>query len=215
MHLPTQHKQRVPCWMQTNPPRVHQSSSPSVLDAAAGHCHCISFVRLHPVINNSHTGVVDRCSHCRCAPHAFNSSNLHRIHLIWLFLTEPASAGSNQPKKAQPNGLDHLLYLLHSVPDGRGTVPNAAAAVQHEYTTQSYPLAHGQVALVTIPNGLGVLFAVAQLVLYAIYYKSTQQIIEARKRKAGQVALTEVVVDAPATARGTGPNAPATSTGGY
>jgi hypothetical protein len=65
-------------------------------------------------------------------------------------LTEPASAGSSQPKKAQPNGLDHLLYLLHSVPDGRGTVPNAAAAVQHEYTTQSYPLAHGQVALVTV-----------------------------------------------------------------
>jgi solute carrier family 50 (sugar transporter) len=47
-----------------------------------------------------------------------------------------------------------------------------------------------------IPNGLGVLFAVAQLVLYAIYYKSTQQIIEARKRKADQVAMTEVVVDA-------------------
>ena len=58
-----------------------------------------------------------------------------------------------------------------------------------------------------IPNGLGVLFAVAQLVLYAIYYKSTQKIIEARKRKAGQVAMTEVVVDAPATAT-------ATSTGG-
>ncbi|XP_062221177.1 bidirectional sugar transporter SWEET4-like [Phragmites australis] len=48
---------------------------------------------------------------------------------------------------------------------------------------------------ITIPNGLGVLFAVAQLVLYAIYYKSTQQIIEARKHKADQVAMTEVVVD--------------------
>ena len=46
-----------------------------------------------------------------------------------------------------------------------------------------------------IPNGLGVLFAVAQLVLYAIYYKSTQEIIEARKRKADQVAMSEVVVD--------------------
>nr|AWO14213.1 sugar transporter SWEET4a [Saccharum spontaneum] len=46
-----------------------------------------------------------------------------------------------------------------------------------------------------IPNGLGVLFAVAQLVLYAIYFKSTQEIIEARKRKADQVAMTEVVVD--------------------
>ncbi|WVZ76708.1 hypothetical protein U9M48_024660 [Paspalum notatum var. saurae] len=48
---------------------------------------------------------------------------------------------------------------------------------------------------ITIPNGLGVLFAVAQLILYAIYYKSTQEIIEARKRKSGQVAMTEVVVD--------------------
>ena len=46
-----------------------------------------------------------------------------------------------------------------------------------------------------IPNGLGVLLAVAQVVLYAIYYKSTQEIIEARKRKANQVAMTEVVVD--------------------
>jgi solute carrier family 50 protein (sugar transporter) len=46
-----------------------------------------------------------------------------------------------------------------------------------------------------IPNGLGVLFAVAQLVLYAIYYKSTQEIVEARKRKADQVAMTEVVID--------------------
>lgn len=46
-----------------------------------------------------------------------------------------------------------------------------------------------------IPTGLGVLFAVAQLVLYAIYYKSTQEIIEARKRKADQIAMTGVVVD--------------------
>lgn len=46
-----------------------------------------------------------------------------------------------------------------------------------------------------IPNGLGVLFALAQLLLYAIYYKNTQKIVEARKRKAGQVAMTEVVVD--------------------
>ena len=50
-------------------------------------------------------------------------------------------------------------------------------------------------ARIQIPNGLGVLFAVAQLVLYAIYYKSTQEIIEARKRKADQVAMSEVVVD--------------------
>jgi solute carrier family 50 protein (sugar transporter) len=46
-----------------------------------------------------------------------------------------------------------------------------------------------------IPNGLGVLFAVGQVVLYAIYYKSTQQILEARKRKADQIPMTEVVVD--------------------
>ncbi|KAF8656889.1 hypothetical protein HU200_013849 [Digitaria exilis] len=57
---------------------------------------------------------------------------------------------------------------------------------------------------ITIPNGLGVLFAVAQLVLYAIYYKSTQQIIEARKRKADQVAMTEVVVDATRASNNTG-----------
>ncbi|KAG2658002.1 bidirectional sugar transporter SWEET4-like [Panicum virgatum] len=47
---------------------------------------------------------------------------------------------------------------------------------------------------ITIPNGLGVLFAGAQVVLYAIYYKSTQEIIQARKRMANQVAMTEVVV---------------------
>lgn len=46
-----------------------------------------------------------------------------------------------------------------------------------------------------IPNGLGVMFAVGQIILYAIYYKSTQQILEARKRKADQVPMTEVVVD--------------------
>ncbi|RLM80967.1 bidirectional sugar transporter SWEET4 [Panicum miliaceum] len=48
---------------------------------------------------------------------------------------------------------------------------------------------------ITIPNGLGVLFAGAQVVLYAIYYKSTQEIIEVSKRKANQVAMTEVVVN--------------------
>jgi solute carrier family 50 (sugar transporter) len=52
--------------------------------------------------------------------------------------------------------------------------------------------------LLQIPNGLGVMLAVAQVVLYAVYYKSTQQIIE----EADQVAMTEVVVDGkpPATA---------------
>ncbi|CAM0945291.1 unnamed protein product [Alopecurus aequalis] len=48
---------------------------------------------------------------------------------------------------------------------------------------------------ITIPNGLGVMFAVGQVVLYAIYYKSTQQILEARKRKGDQIPMTEVVVD--------------------
>ncbi|KAL6661471.1 hypothetical protein ACP70R_000855 [Stipagrostis hirtigluma subsp. patula] len=48
---------------------------------------------------------------------------------------------------------------------------------------------------ITIPNGLGVLFAVAQLVLYAVYYKSTQQIMEARKRKGDHLAMTELIVD--------------------
>uniref|UniRef100_A0A0D9VF48 Bidirectional sugar transporter SWEET n=1 Tax=Leersia perrieri TaxID=77586 RepID=A0A0D9VF48_9ORYZ len=56
-----------------------------------------------------------------------------------------------------------------------------------------------------IPNGLGVMFAIAQLILYAIYYKSTQQIMEARKRKADQaVAMTEVVVDSSAAAKNGG-----------
>uniref|UniRef100_A0A0D9VF47 Bidirectional sugar transporter SWEET n=1 Tax=Leersia perrieri TaxID=77586 RepID=A0A0D9VF47_9ORYZ len=43
------------------------------------------------------------------------------------------------------------------------------------------------------------------LILYAIYYKSTQQIMEARKRKADQaVAMTEVVVDSSAAAKNGG-----------
>nr|CAD1839237.1 unnamed protein product [Ananas comosus var. bracteatus] len=46
---------------------------------------------------------------------------------------------------------------------------------------------------ITIPNGLGVMFAVAQLVLYVMYYKSTQQQIEVRRRK-GEVGMEEVVV---------------------
>ncbi|EES06724.1 bidirectional sugar transporter SWEET4 [Sorghum bicolor] len=51
---------------------------------------------------------------------------------------------------------------------------------------------------ITIPNGLGVLFALGQLVLYAMFYKNTQQIIEARKRKADhqQGTVMEVVTDA-------------------
>ncbi|KAK1618021.1 hypothetical protein QYE76_023538 [Lolium multiflorum] len=48
---------------------------------------------------------------------------------------------------------------------------------------------------ITIPNVLGVIFAVGQVILYAIYYKSTQQILEARKVKASRVPMTEVLVD--------------------
>ncbi|KAH7651652.1 Multitransmembrane protein [Dioscorea alata] len=46
---------------------------------------------------------------------------------------------------------------------------------------------------ITIPNGLGVMFAVAQLVLYALYYKSTQRETEERKLNEG-LAMQEVVV---------------------
>lgn len=45
---------------------------------------------------------------------------------------------------------------------------------------------------ITIPNGLGTLFGVAQLILYATYYKSTQRLMAERKNKA--VNLSEVVV---------------------
>ncbi|TVU32386.1 hypothetical protein EJB05_24116 [Eragrostis curvula] len=49
---------------------------------------------------------------------------------------------------------------------------------------------------ITIPNGLGVLLAVAQLILYAMYYKSTKLILQERKRKeADHLAMTDVVVD--------------------
>ncbi|KAJ6792405.1 bidirectional sugar transporter SWEET4-like [Iris pallida] len=50
---------------------------------------------------------------------------------------------------------------------------------------------------ITIPNGLGVLFSVAQLVLHAMYYKSTKEQLEVRKRKA-ETGLAEVVVFADA-----------------
>lgn len=46
---------------------------------------------------------------------------------------------------------------------------------------------------ITIPNGLGTLFAVAQLILYATYYKSTKRQIAARKAN-GDVSLSQVVV---------------------
>ncbi|KAM0916798.1 hypothetical protein ACQ4PT_009939 [Festuca glaucescens] len=40
---------------------------------------------------------------------------------------------------------------------------------------------------IIIPNVLGVMFTVVQMILYAIYYKSTQQILEARKGKTSQI----------------------------
>ncbi|KAM0920699.1 hypothetical protein ACQ4PT_007352 [Festuca glaucescens] len=56
---------------------------------------------------------------------------------------------------------------------------------------------------ITIPSALGVVFAVVQVILYAIYYRSTQRILEARKQqileackgKADLIPMTEVVVD--------------------
>ncbi|KAJ0986144.1 hypothetical protein J5N97_004500 [Dioscorea zingiberensis] len=44
-----------------------------------------------------------------------------------------------------------------------------------------------------IPNGLGVMFSIAQLALYAIYYKSTQKEMEEKKLNEG-MAMQEVVV---------------------
>ncbi|KAJ0961106.1 hypothetical protein J5N97_000921 [Dioscorea zingiberensis] len=46
---------------------------------------------------------------------------------------------------------------------------------------------------ITIPNGLGVMFSIAQLALYAIYYKSTQKEMEEKKLNEG-MAMQEVVV---------------------
>lgn len=45
---------------------------------------------------------------------------------------------------------------------------------------------------IAIPNGIGTTFAVAQLILYATYYKSTKKQIAARNAK--EVNLSEVVV---------------------
>ncbi|KAF5729767.1 bidirectional sugar transporter SWEET4 [Tripterygium wilfordii] len=43
-----------------------------------------------------------------------------------------------------------------------------------------------------LPNGLGLLLSLAQLLLYAIYYKNTQKILAERRARA-QVGLSEVV----------------------
>lgn len=51
---------------------------------------------------------------------------------------------------------------------------------------------------ITIPNALGVLFSIGQLVLHVMYYKSTKEQMEVRKRKA-ETALSEVVVYGEAT----------------
>lgn len=45
-----------------------------------------------------------------------------------------------------------------------------------------------------IPNGIGTLFSVAQLILYATYYKSTKMQIAARKANKIEVDLSQVVV---------------------
>ncbi|KAL6182835.1 hypothetical protein ACLB2K_044247 [Fragaria x ananassa] len=46
---------------------------------------------------------------------------------------------------------------------------------------------------ITIPNGLGTVFSLAQLILYATYYKSTQRQIAERKGR--EVNLSEVTID--------------------
>ncbi|OMP02904.1 SWEET sugar transporter [Corchorus olitorius] len=48
---------------------------------------------------------------------------------------------------------------------------------------------------ISIPNGLGTLFSLAQLLLYATYYKSTKRIIAARQETKLEINLSEVVVN--------------------
>ncbi|KAF5204943.1 Bidirectional sugar transporter sweet4 [Thalictrum thalictroides] len=46
---------------------------------------------------------------------------------------------------------------------------------------------------ITVPNGIGTVLALLQLILYATFYKSTQRIMAERKRKS-ELGLSEVVV---------------------
>ncbi|XVE58108.1 hypothetical protein DITRI_Ditri04bG0143600 [Diplodiscus trichospermus] len=48
---------------------------------------------------------------------------------------------------------------------------------------------------IAVPNGLGTLFSLAQLLLYATYYKSTKRIIAARQETKMEMNLSEVVVN--------------------
>ncbi|KAF2313485.1 hypothetical protein GH714_011213 [Hevea brasiliensis] len=56
---------------------------------------------------------------------------------------------------------------------------------------------------VMIPNGLGSVFALAQLALYAVFYKATKRQMAAREEKS-ELGLSEVVVNGDSKRTGTG-----------
>ncbi|KAK6935573.1 SWEET sugar transporter [Dillenia turbinata] len=66
----------------------------------------------------------------------------------------------------------------------------------------AYALIHFD-PFITIPNGMGTLFGLAQLILYGTFYKSTKRQMAERETK-GQVGLTEVVVVAGSNKIGNG-----------